>query len=199
MRAPDNHTISQLEEFPATITHGSLSVDDTIHVVKGTEGLYLSWITAQKLTFNPEDYPVQQGRPLSDNVIAKIENPDQPQRQSVTSSPGHVDVDEDSLQVEFPQVFIGTIHVMPGEALKIVMSDNPTPFCVKTPCAVTYAYRDKLKSRLYQMVQNDINEPVTEPTECCAPIVITPKRGSDDIRICVDLSKLNKYIVRERY
>ena len=49
------------------------------------------------------------------------------------------------------------------------------------------------------MVQNDLMEPVIEPTEWCAPIGGTPKQGSDDIRICVDLSKLNKYIIHERF
>lgn len=46
---------------------------------------------------------------------------------------------------------------------------------------------------------DDIITPVTQPTEWCAPIVITPKKGSDDIRLCVDFSKLNKYVKRERF
>ena len=31
------------------------------------------------------------------------------------------------------------------------------------------------------------------------PIVVTPKKDSDNIRMCVDLSHLNKYVKRERY
>lgn len=34
----------------------------------------------------------------------------------------------------------------------------------------------------------------TAPTEWCAPIVVTPKKNSDRIHMCVDLSKLNKFI-----
>ena len=37
---------------------------------------------------------------------------------------------------------------------------------------------------------------MTEPTEWCAPIVVAPKKESSEIRMCVDLSHLNKY---ERY
>ena len=44
-----------------------------------------------------------------------------------------------------------------------------------------------------------IIEPVTEPTEWCAPIVVTPKKDTEGIRMCVDLSRLNKYVRRERY
>ena len=41
--------------------------------------------------------------------------------------------------------------------------------------------------------------PVTHPTEWCAPIVVAPKKDSDSIRLCVDLSHLNRYVRRERY
>ena len=40
---------------------------------------------------------------------------------------------------------------------------------------------------------------MTEPTDWCAPIVVAPKKGTDRIRMCVDLSKLNKFVRRERY
>ena len=29
--------------------------------------------------------------------------------------------------------------------------------------------------------------------------MVAPKKGIDDIRLCVDLSKLNRYVCRERY
>ena len=41
--------------------------------------------------------------------------------------------------------------------------------------------------------------PFTEVTEWCAPILVTPKKGTDCITMCVDLSRLNRYIRRERY
>ena len=40
---------------------------------------------------------------------------------------------------------------------------------------------------------------VTAPTEWCAPIVVTPKKGGAGVRLCVDLSQLNKYVRRELY
>ena len=33
----------------------------------------------------------------------------------------------------------------------------------------------------------------------CAPIVVAPKKNSDNIRLCVDYSKLNKFVKRELY
>ena len=40
--------------------------------------------------------------------------------------------------------------------------------------------------------QQNIIASVTEPTDWCAPIVVTPKKNSDSIRMCVDLSHLNR-------
>ena len=37
------------------------------------------------------------------------------------------------------------------------------------------------------------------PTEWCAPNVVTPKKNTDSIRMCIDLSRLNRYVRRERY
>ena len=36
-------------------------------------------------------------------------------------------------------------------------------------------------------------------TEWCSPIVVTPKKRSDIIRMCVDLSSLNRYVKQEQY
>ena len=39
---------------------------------------------------------------------------------------------------------------------------------------------------------------VDEPTDWCAPMVVTPK-ASGQVRICADLTKLNQTIKREAY
>ena len=88
---------------------------------------------------------------------------------------------------------------MEGEKFHISLTDNAQPFCVNTPRAVPFAYRDKLKAELDLLQSQGVISPVTEPTEWCAPIVVTPKKDSEDIRMCVDLSRLNKYVRRERY
>ena len=85
---------------------------------------------------------------------------------------------------------------MPGETFHISLTEDARPFCART---VPFAYREKLKDEIDLLVKQGIIAPVTEPTEWCAPIVVTPKKNSDKIRICVDLSKLNKYVRRERY
>ena len=67
-------------------------------------------------------------------------------------------------------------------------------------CDITQIHPlDKLAAELTLLQQQQIIAPVTEPTDWCAPIVVTPKKNSDSIRMCVDLSHLNHFVKRERY
>ena len=79
------------------------------------------------------------------------------------------------------------------------LTSDAKSFCVSTPRTIPFAYRDKLKQEIDLLVDQGIITPITEPTEWCAPIVVAPKKGTDRIRMCVDLSKLNKYVSRESY
>ena len=88
---------------------------------------------------------------------------------------------------------------MQGEYFHISLTDDVKPFCVNTPRSIPFAYRDKLRAELDILQQQNIITPVTEATEWCAPIVVTPKKNTDRIRMCVDLSRLNRYVRRERY
>jgi hypothetical protein len=65
---------------------------------------------------------------------------------------------------------------MEGEEFHIALTDDANPFCVKAPRAIPFAYRDKLEAELELLQQQGIIEPVTQPTEWCAPIMVTPKK-----------------------
>ena len=68
----------------------------------------------------------------------------------------------------------------------IYPTDNAKPLCVTSPKSIPYAYCDKLKTELDLLQSQNINVPVTEATDWCAPIVATPKKNSDRIHMCVD-------------
>jgi len=88
---------------------------------------------------------------------------------------------------------------MDGETFHITLREDAVSFCVKIPRSIPYAYRDKLKAELGLLQEQGIITLVTEITEWCAPIAGTPKKGLDQIRMCVDLSCLNRYVQREHY
>ena len=88
---------------------------------------------------------------------------------------------------------------MQGKQFHISLLDSVKPFCVNTPRGIPFAYSDKLKAELNLLEEQQIIAPITAATEWCAPIVVTPKKNTDRIRMCVDLSHLNRYVHRERY
>ena len=94
-------------------------------------------------------------------------------------------------------MFDGQIRTMTGEEFHISLTDKAKPFCVNTPRSIPFMHRDKLKAELELLQRQNIVTPITEATEWCAPIVVTPKKNSDNIRMCVDLSHLNRYVRRE--
>ena len=65
-----------------------------------------------------------------------------------------------------------------------------------TPRQVPHPLLPEVKTQLKKMEDLGVISPVTEPTEWCSGMVIAPKPG-DKIRICVDLTPLNKTVQQE--
>ena len=151
----------------------------------------MSWRTARELAILPANYPHPIEAPCTETISQQVK----------VTRIGQVEPSQlkDTLVQEFPEVFNGQVTTMKGEKFTISVMDNAVPFCVKAPRTVPFAYREKLKEELEVLQRQGIITPVTEVTEWCAPIVVAPKKGSDHIRMCVDLSKLNCYVRRERY
>ena len=115
------------------------------------------------------------------------------------SAPSTLPLNKDSIVTEFPCVFDGVIRAMDGEKFHIYLMNNAKPFRVTSPHSIPFAYHDKLAAELELLQEQNIIAPVTKPTDWCAPIVVTPKKHTDSIRMCVDLSHLNRFVRRERY
>ena len=144
----------------------------------------LSWKAAKGLGILPACYP---HLPVDGAHVATVSN----------ASPASPAVND--FVAEFPLLFNGTISMMEGEQFHIELMSEAKPFCVRTPRMIPFAYRDKLQAELNLLQSQGIIAPVTAPTEWCAPIVVIPKKNSNKMRLCVDLSHLNKYVKRERY
>lgn len=54
------------------------------------------------------------------------------------------------------------------------------------------------KEELDRMLQAGVISRVDQPTDWCAPVVVTPKSNSK-VRVRVDLSKLNRYVKKENH
>ncbi|KAJ8377185.1 hypothetical protein SKAU_G00077650 [Synaphobranchus kaupii] len=80
----------------------------------------------------------------------------------------------------------------------IRLKPGAQPFSLKTPRRIPLPLMGKVKQELSRMENLGVISKVEEPTEWCAGIVVVPK-PSGAVRICVDLTKLNESVRREKY
>jgi len=57
--------------------------------------------------------------------------------------------------------------------------------------------QDKVKAKIDELLEGDIIERVEGPTTWASPVVVAPK-PSGEIRLCVDMGRVNEAIIRER-
>ncbi|UYV75553.1 K02A2.6-like [Cordylochernes scorpioides] len=95
---------------------------------------------------------------------------------------------------EFPEVFEGLGQI--GNPYEIKLKPGAKPYAVHTPRRVPIPLMEKLKTRLEELEKAGIIAQVNVATEWCAPTVIAGKPNGD-IRLCVDLSRLNEDVQRE--
>ena len=100
-----------------------------------------------------------------------------------------------TVKAKFPQLFHG-LGCMRG-AYQIQLKDHAVPFALTVPCRVPIALMSKVQSELQRMEKKGVISQVREPTDWCAGMVVVPKAGGK-VRICVDLTKLNQSVRRER-
>ncbi len=103
--------------------------------------------------------------------------------------------DLDALMARYPRVFDGKCKVMKGKPHHIELEENAKPISSGATRNVAEPYRESLKKELQDLVDQDIIEPVAGASEWLHPIVVVPKKDGG-IRMCVDLTKLNKYVKR---
>ena len=112
---------------------------------------------------------------------------------------------------DYPELFQGLGELQ--EKYHITLQADAKPFAIHTPRKIPVCYEKQTKRQLDGMVQQGVISKIEEPTEWCAGMVIVPKSslendltgipqsrdGNDSLRICVDLTQLNKCVMRNRH
>ncbi|XP_022779919.1 uncharacterized protein K02A2.6-like [Stylophora pistillata] len=82
--------------------------------------------------------------------------------------------------------------------LKIHVKKDVTPIAQQVR-RLPFGLRDRVDQKLDDLLDKDIIEEVPNtPTACVSPLVVAPKQDGDT-RVCVDLSRANEAIIRERH
>ena len=115
---------------------------------------------------------------------------------NIVSVVQQVQISTDELYEKFPQVFDG-LGKLDGE-YHIDLKDDARPYAVTTPRRVPLPLMDKVKEELDKKEKQGVIARIDKPTDWCAPIVVVPKQNGK-VRICVDFTKLNDCMRRERH
>ena len=102
----------------------------------------------------------------------------------------------DQIITRYPQLFQG-LGSLSGEYV-IRIDDDAKPYAISTPRRVALPLLPKVKAELNRMEQTGVISRVDVPTKWCTGMVIVPKTNGT-IRICVDLTRLNSSVQRERH
>ena len=97
---------------------------------------------------------------------------------------------------DFPQLLRGLGKF--DSEYTIQLEEGAKPFALITPRQVPIPLMKAVKKELERMEELGVIARVTEPTDWCAGIVVVPKRNNE-VRICVDLTRLNQSVKRERH
>ena len=96
----------------------------------------------------------------------------------------------------YPDLFngLGTL----GMEYHIELRHDAKPYVLTTPRRVALPLLPKVKQELSRMENMGVITKVDNPTDWCAGMVVVPKPNGN-IRICIDLTKLNASVCRERH
>nr|XP_037270721.1 uncharacterized protein K02A2.6-like [Rhipicephalus microplus] len=84
------------------------------------------------------------------------------------------------------------------EEYHIRVAQDARPFSLSVPRRIPLPLLEHVKKELDEMETQGVIRKVDTPTAWCSGLVVVPK-SSGGYRLCVDLTKLNKVIQRERY
>ena len=191
-KATNGTEMHPVGKLPICLKLGNTEFSNDLHNYPNVCGILISWKACKNL---PDCYPHP---PASTKAICTTTLDESPIN-IISTDAGTSMLTKDSISNEFPRVFDGIIRAMDGEQFHIHLTSGAKPFCVTSSRSILFVYRDKLATELELLQEQHIIAPVTEPTDWCALIVVTSKKNSDSIRMCVDLSHLNRFVRRERY
>ncbi len=201
-------SILSVGQLDVSVKYGGAVATVTVVFCPEMTGLLLSWVDCIALGILHRNNP----HPISDtHTVSSVV--DQQHSSSVLTQPAlhpllllPVPADPSESEREsikkailssFSDVFDqSTLRSMEGPDMDIQLRDDAEPFAINGFRPISFHYREEVKRMLDDMVRKGIIAPVTEPTEWVAPLVVAQKPNGRGLRLCVDLTRLNKYVRR---
>ena len=185
LNAYNGLNISLIGREVFTIKLGNRTTKRTFFITDEGKGSILSRATSQALGLLPEDFPAQLPK-AGVHTVAYTKHASDTLRAELLN--------------EFADVFDEETRELPtmhGDPIHIELQEDAKPYQVNGPRPVPLPLRNAAKNLIDDLQQRGILAPVQEPTEWLHPATFVPKKpGSDKLRLCVDLRKLNTFVKR---
>jgi len=198
----DGSKLTLVGEYTVDLIFKEIHLKDVRFLIsKGAKRPILSRKILKELKLIPKDFPFSQvdctELPKRDVVLSNTSaaetKPELTNSNRITLGFGP---ELDEIANRYPKVFCGRVRPMKGPPAKIELTPDAQPCSTGAFRNIPEAYKEALKREIDAQVEAGILEPVDGPTEWLHPIVVVPKKGTDDVRLCVDLRRLNKYAKR---
>ena len=102
----------------------------------------------------------------------------------------------DKLINEFRELFSGKCKPMKTGKHHIELKENAVPINTGATRNISEPLRPALKRTLDNMENDDIIRPYDQATPWLHPIVVVPKKGTAELRLCIDFKRLNEHVKR---
>lgn len=115
----------------------------------------------------------------------------------ITAEPTDQNLEDNEFIKRHPTVFNGLGDIK-GSPVNIKLKPGSKPYRITTPRHVPIPLYQAVMEEIKRMEKLGVIRKIEEPTDWCHPIVAVVK-PKGDIRLCIDLTKLNNGIERELY
>lgn len=109
----------------------------------------------------------------------------------------------DKVHEKYPELFSG-LGLMRGTEYTITLKPDAKPYALNTARRIPFPLMESVEGELNIMEKQGVIYKQDKPTEWCAGLVVVPKtqktgNGKPQVRLCVDLTKLNESVMRETF
>ena len=160
------------------------------------KGMLISWVDCIALNILHQNYP----RPIAVKAVTDMSILDGP----IPEKPSDEQIGQirQAIISRYQKVFnrekSGKLPLMNGPKMIIRLKEGAVPHYESCARNVSLPDRQKVKRKLDQLVEQGSIAPTDEPSEYQAALVVSRKKNGDP-RICVDLSPLNRNIIRPEH
>lgn len=186
LMAANGSPISTLGKIRLQLKVGHISTQEDVVICEKQSHFLLSWTLCQKLKLIPDDFP---------NQIRRV-NIEETKKENIP-----INKTREKLIQEFSDVFSEECELkkMSGGNMKIHLKEDAVPYAIYAARPIPILWKDQVKEKLDKLIEQNIIKPIGDKTtDWCHPMVVVPKQNGG-VRLCVDLTKLNKYVNRPTY